>query len=78
MALSILALMRLRRPVIEVGFSLGLQAINPSASALAGHPHRLHDMRHGLTLVADPLDQQEMAMERQASVAVRHEDVRVL
>jgi hypothetical protein len=35
-------------------------------------------MRHGLALITDSLDQQQAAVERQTSVTVRHEDLRML
>jgi hypothetical protein len=61
--------MRSRRPIDQPSFTFG---------ALARDPHRPSDMCDRHALGSDPLHQQTTTMERQTSVPVRHEDLRVV
>ena len=47
-------------------------------STLTRHTHRLGDMRHRHALLPDTTNQQTATMDRQPSVTVRHEDLRVV
>ena len=69
--------MRSRRPIEQAGLALGVEAGDPAMRALARDPHRLGDMRDRHPLLTDPMHQQTTTMERQTSVTVRHEDLRV-
>jgi hypothetical protein len=70
--------MRSRRTVEQPGISLRVETGNPTMGALAGDPHCASNMRDRHALRPDPPHQQTTTMERQTSVTVRHEDLRVV
>jgi hypothetical protein len=63
---------------VEAGLAFGVEARNPSVGALAGDAHCFGHVRDRHVLVADPLHEQTATMERQTSVTVTHEDLRVV
>jgi hypothetical protein len=56
----------------------GVETSQPAVGALTRDSHRLGDMCHRHSLVADPFDQQAPAVKRQSSITVTHEDLRVV
>src|SRR5450830_645447 len=68
--------MRTARPVDQTGHPLGVEPGHPPVRALTGHAQLPGDVGDRATVHPNPLDQQPPAMERQASVSVRHEDLR--
>jgi hypothetical protein len=69
---------RPRRPVLEAGDALGVEAGNPAMGTLARHTHRPSDMSDGHVQLPHPLHEQTPTKERQTSVTVTHEDLRGL
>ena len=57
---------------MKAGLTLGVEAGDPTVSALARDPHRLRNVSDGLAFLADPLHEQQTSMERETSVTVRH------
>jgi len=70
--------MRSTRPVPEPGLALRVEPGDPTVRALARDPHRPGDMRDRHALITDTAHQHAPAMERQTSVTVRHEDLRLV
>jgi hypothetical protein len=70
--------MRSRRPVEQPDITLGVETSNPTMRTLTRHAHRSSDMRDRHPLLSDTTNQQTATMHRQASVTVRHEDLRVV
>src|SRR5450756_1505932 len=68
--------MRTARPVDQTGHPLGVEPGHPPVRALTGHAQLPGDVGDRATVHPNPLDQQPPAMDRQASVSVRHEDLR--
>src|SRR5215218_7546588 len=67
-----------RRPVVEAGHAFGVETGDPAVRALPGHAHRPSDVSHGHALLPNPLHQQASAMNRQPSITVTHEDLRLV
>jgi hypothetical protein len=54
----------------------GLEPADPAMAALTRDAHRFGDVRHGLALDDDALDEESPTVERETSVTVSHEDLR--
>ena len=63
---------------METVHALGVEAGHPAVRALPGDAHGLGDMGDGHALFADALHEQATTMERQTSVTVTHEDLRLV
>jgi hypothetical protein len=70
--------MRTRRPVMQTVLALNIETGNPPMGALPGDPHGFGDMSDRHALFTDPFYEQTTAMQRQSSVTVRHEDLRLV
>jgi hypothetical protein len=63
---------------VQPSFAFSIEPSDPTMRALPGDPHGLGDMRHRHLQLPDPLHEQQPAVERQTSVTVTHEDLRVV
>jgi hypothetical protein len=69
---------RARRPVFQPGLPLDVETGDPPVGALAGDAHGLGHVRNRHPQPPDPVHEQATTMERQSSVTVRHEDLRLV
>ena len=68
--------MRTRRAVMKTIDAFGIEAVTPLRCALTRDAGGLRDVRDGLA-VLDTFNEQQAAMEREAGITVRHEDLSV-
>ena len=70
--------MRPRRPVQQALEAELVEPANPAVRALPRHPQLLRHMRNRAALPPDPPNKQTTTVERQPSISVSHEDLRLV
>jgi hypothetical protein len=63
---------------MQPGLALDIEASHPPVGALTRDAHRPGDMGDRHVLITDPLHEQTPTKERQSSITVTHEDLRVV